>query len=131
MTLSMVIFVPLLYKMHPMKVKSADLLPKWIVYILRCSDDSFYTGATNCLERRLLAHNRGTASKYTRSRRPVILLATSVAMNKGEALRLEMKIKMMPRMKKLTALQAREAGPAVLQDKVHRRRLTVRKKCTE
>jgi len=114
-----------------MKAKSADPLPKWIVYILRCSDDSFYTGATHCLERRLLAHNRGTASKYTRSRRPVILLATSVAMSKGEALRLEMKIKKMPRIKKLITLQAREAGPAVLQDKVHRRLPTVQKKCSE
>ncbi len=77
----------------------------WRVYILCCADGSFYTGATNNLEKRLSDHNRGTASKYTRSRRPVTLLATSAAMNKGEALRLEIKIKKIPKGKKVARLK--------------------------
>lgn len=76
----------------------------WIVYILRCSDGSFYTGTTNGLEKRLISHNRGTASKYTRSRRPVTLLATSAEMSRSEALRLEMEIKKLPKTKKITFL---------------------------
>lgn len=39
-------------------------------YILKCSDGSLYTGWTNHLEERVLAHNEGRGAKYTRSRRP-------------------------------------------------------------
>lgn len=77
---------------------------RWIVYILRCSDGSFYTGTTNGLEKRLISHNRGIASKYTRSRRPVTLLSTSLEMSRSEALRLEMKIKKLPKTKKIAFL---------------------------
>ncbi|MEN6469768.1 MAG: GIY-YIG nuclease family protein [Smithella sp.] len=82
----------------------------WIVYMLRCSDGSFYTGATNGLKKRLMGHNRGTASKYTRSRRPVTLLATSVVMSRGEALRLEIKIKKLPKAKKIACLTSSRSG---------------------
>jgi predicted GIY-YIG superfamily endonuclease len=43
----------------------------WYVYLLRCGDGSLYTGVTNDPERRCRQHNAGTASRYTRSRRPV------------------------------------------------------------
>lgn len=43
----------------------------WFVYIVECRDGSLYTGITNDLDRRLQQHNDGTASRYTRSRRPV------------------------------------------------------------
>ena len=46
----------------------------WSVYVLECGDGSYYTGVTNDLPRRLEAHRAGTASKYTRSRRPVRLV---------------------------------------------------------
>jgi putative endonuclease len=88
-----------------MKAKSEGLQQRWVVYILRCSDDSFYTGITNNIEKRLFDHNRGTASKYTRSRRPVTLLTTSIAMDKGGALSLEMKIKKIPKAKKVAYLK--------------------------
>jgi len=77
----------------------------WFVYILRCSDDSLYTGMTSNIEKRLAAHNGGKAAKYTRSRRPVKLMATSAKMAKSDALRLEIKIKKQPRAKKIAALQ--------------------------
>ncbi len=98
----MALWVLILYK--PVRMKTKKRQPaKWLVYLLRCSDDTFYTGATNQLENRLISHNRGTASKYTRSRRPVVLLVKSVCLEKGEALRLEAKIKKLPRAKKIAA----------------------------
>ena len=45
----------------------------WFVYMVECRDGSLYTGITNDLERRVQQHNEGTASRYTRSRRPVVL----------------------------------------------------------
>ena len=93
-----------------MKSKDEQGQQAWNVYILCCSDGSFYTGATNCLEKRLKGHNQGTASKYTRSRRPVSLLATSVKMNKSDALRLEIKIKKLPKTKKMACLKNSRPG---------------------
>ncbi len=46
----------------------------WSCYILRCADETLYTGITNDLEKRIAAHNEGTASKYTRTRVPVELV---------------------------------------------------------
>ncbi len=79
---------------------------EWIVYILRCRDNTLYTGITNNMEKRLLAHNYGTASRYTRTRLPVKLIASSTPMSKSDALRLEINIKRLPRDKKLFALTA-------------------------
>ena len=44
------------------------------VYILRCSDDSLYTGWTNNLEKRIKAHSNGKGAKYTKARLPVELV---------------------------------------------------------
>jgi putative endonuclease len=79
---------------------------KWVVYILRCRDNTFYTGITNNIEKRLIAHNKQMASRYTRARLPVELMAASRCMSKGDALRLEIKIKKLPKKKKLAALAA-------------------------
>ena len=87
-----------------MKPKDQQKRDGWAVYLLCCSDGSFYTGATNSIERRLGEHNRGKASRYTRSRRPVTLRAISAGMSRGEALRLEIKIKQMPKSKKAAGL---------------------------
>ena len=44
-------------------------------YIVQCADGTLYTGWTNCLQKRLKAHNEGKAgAKYTRSKRPVKLV---------------------------------------------------------
>ena len=80
----------------------------WCVYILRCADNSLYTGITNNLEKRLAAHASGTASKYTRSRRPASLVATSGKLDKAGALRLEMQIKKLPKALKIEALETSE-----------------------
>jgi putative endonuclease len=88
-----------------MKSKEAKPEKTWLVYILRCRDKSLYTGTTNDIEKRLAAHLQGVASKYTRGRLPVKVLATSRQISRGEALRLEMKIKKLPKEKKLAALR--------------------------
>ena len=46
----------------------------WYVYMLRCGDDTLYTGCTNDMTRRLAAHQKGVGAKYTRSRLPVELV---------------------------------------------------------
>ena len=68
----------------------------WVVYLLRCSDNSLYCGVSNNIERRLIDHNSGLGAKYTRSRRPVVLVGTSRAMTKVEAHQLEHRIKKLP-----------------------------------
>ena len=47
---------------------------KWQVYIIKCSDDTYYTGITNNLNARIEAHNSGKGAKYTKNRRPVHLV---------------------------------------------------------
>lgn len=74
---------------------------KWYVYILQCADGTLYTGITNDLDRRLKAHNAGTASKYTRVRRPVAMVYREEADTKGNALRRELEIKSMSRQQKV------------------------------
>ncbi len=77
----------------------------WMTYLLLCADGKLYCGTTNDIEKRLDAHNRGIASRYTRARLPVTLLATGRPMEKAEAFRLECRIKRLPREKKLAALK--------------------------
>lgn len=79
---------------------------QYTVYILRCADDTLYTGITNNIDRRLKAHNKGTASKYTRVRRPVEMVYTEVAENKSVALKRELQIKALPRKEKLALIES-------------------------
>jgi predicted GIY-YIG superfamily endonuclease len=70
---------------------------KWIVYILRCADDTLYTGITKDIERRLEQHNAGTASRYTRCRLPVKIEYQEVQLGQGMATKRELVIKKMTR----------------------------------
>ena len=72
----------------------------WILYILKCHDDSLYTGITDNIDRRLLLHNLGKASRYTRSRRPVKIIYTETCIGKSIALRKEHEIKRLTRKEK-------------------------------
>ena len=80
----------------------------WSVYLLRCADGSLYCGVTTDVERRLAMHNGQLpgGAKYTRSRRPVCLAACRRGLSRSEALRLEAKIKRLPRSGKVAALEA-------------------------
>ena len=73
---------------------------KWSLYILKCSDESFYTGITNDLERRLKMHQAGKASRYTRTRGPVEMLYSEPCSDRSRALIRECEVKEWPRAKK-------------------------------
>lgn len=73
----------------------------WYVYILKCNDNSLYTGSTNNIEKRCVKHNKGKGAKYTAARLPVILLWFTEEANKSDALKLEFKIKKLSREDKL------------------------------
>ena len=77
------------------------------VYLLRCADDSLYCGWTTDVERRLAEHGAGSASRYTRSRRPVELAAVFEAADRSAALREEARIKRLSRAEKLDLIGAR------------------------
>jgi putative endonuclease len=72
-----------------------------LVYLLRCRDGSLYCGWTTDLERRVRQHERGDASRYTRTRRPVELVWSQPVASRSEALREEARIKALPRAAKL------------------------------
>lgn len=74
--------------------------PPWFVYIIECSDGSFYTGITNDLERRRQQHNEGTASRYTRSRRPVTLRYQEICESRSQALIRECSLRLLNRKEK-------------------------------
>lgn len=78
---------------------------KWFVYILNCADGTLYTGITNDLDRRIKAHNAGTASKYTRVRRPVSIVYSEEVETKGDALRRELQIKRLTRSGKMAIIK--------------------------
>jgi len=78
---------------------------KWVVYLVRCSDNSLYCGISNDLPGRLKEHNSGKGAKYTNSRRPVERVAVSRKMTKGDALKLEYRIKQLPANRKIIELK--------------------------
>ena len=78
---------------------------KGYAYLLKCSDGSLYAGWTNDPERRLKAHNNGTASKYTRSSRPVEMVYLEEFETKSEAMKREAALKMMTREQKLELIK--------------------------
>ena len=74
----------------------------WFVYIVRCADGTFYTGITKDVERRVREHNANDklASKYTKSRRPVMLMYHEVSVSRSSASKREYEIKCMTRKEK-------------------------------
>ena len=67
----------------------------WYVYMLRCADDTLYTGVTTNPERRLREHNgevKGGA-RYTRARQPVIMVWQETHANRSAACKREAQIK--------------------------------------
>lgn len=78
-----------------------NLVAKWYVYMLECSDKTLYTGITNDLEARIARHNSGKGARYTRGRTPVILKASWAHASKSEAAKSEYALKKLSRQKKL------------------------------
>ena len=83
-------------------------MSKAFVYILRCADGTLYTGWTNDMQKRLAAHNDGRGAKYTRSRRPVLLVYEEECEDKSAALRREAALKRLSRAEKLKLIETHQ-----------------------
>ena len=82
------------------QIKKERPARRWHLYILKCSDGTLYTGITNDLARREAQHNDGTASRYTRSRRPVRIVHREPCRNRSYALKKEYAVKSLSRPEK-------------------------------
>ncbi|UCC85530.1 MAG: GIY-YIG nuclease family protein [Anaerolineales bacterium] len=80
------------------------------VYILECSDGSYYTGWTTDLDRRVAAHNAGQGGRYTRSRRPVELVYWEEQPDRRSAQQRELALKRWPRSRKLALIAGFRPG---------------------
>ena len=78
---------------------------KNVTYILKCNDNSLYTGWTNDITHRLKMHNEGKGAKYTRGRGPVELVYLEEFETKQEAMSREAKIKRLSRKEKLLLIE--------------------------
>jgi DNA-binding protein HU-beta len=78
----------------------------WSIYLLECADGSLYTGITVDVAARLAAHQSGNGARYTRSHKPLRLIASAPVGNKSEALKAELAIKRLPKKQKLPAVQS-------------------------
>ena len=76
-------------------------------YILRCKDDSLYTGWTNDLKKRITSHNAGKGAKYTKARRPVELVYYEEFQTREEAMKREYAIKQLSRKEKEALIKTR------------------------
>jgi len=79
-------------------------MTEWTVYIVRCADNTLYTGITNDLEKRLKAHDTGTGAKYTKSRGPVELVYFEMSADRSCASKREYVIKRLSRSEKLALI---------------------------
>ena len=80
----------------------------WIVYIIHCSDDSYYTGITNNLEQRLQQHQQGKGAKYFRGREPLEVVYTESVSDRSAASKREAAIKKLTRLQKLELIMETE-----------------------
>ena len=83
-----------------------ELHMPYTVYIVECADQTLYTGSTNDIEKRIHHHNHDkTGAKYTRARRPVLLIYSERVRSLSQALKREAEIKRMTRKKKLALIK--------------------------
>jgi putative endonuclease len=79
----------------------------WFVYIARCADETVYVGIACDVDARIAAHNAGKGARYTRGRAPLDVLAIRKCASKGQALRLELALKRLPRGEKIAIAASR------------------------
>lgn len=77
----------------------------WFVYLLRCADGTLYTGIAKYVNRRCQQHKAGTASRYNRSRLPVVVVYQEAHASQSSALKREAAIKAMTRREKLSLVR--------------------------
>ena len=82
----------------------------WYLYILRCKDDTLYTGITTDVEKRLEAHRTGKGAKYTRGRGPLELVYRESCGSHSDALKREHQVKMLTREEKQNLIREGAKG---------------------
>ena len=78
---------------------------RWFVYLLQCADGTLYTGIAKDVSRRCQQHSAGTASRYTRSRLPVVVVYQEGHASRSLALRREAAIKALSRRQKMALVR--------------------------
>ena len=81
----------------------------WYLYLIECEDGSLYTGITTDVERRYAQHVAGKGARYTRMKKPVRLVGFRACGSRSEALKMELRMKKLPRERKSVELQERTA----------------------
>jgi flavin reductase (DIM6/NTAB) family NADH-FMN oxidoreductase RutF/predicted GIY-YIG superfamily endonuclease len=79
----------------------------WHLYLIECADGSLYTGVTTDVERRYQEHISGKGARYTKSHKPLSLVASCPVGSHAEALRAEWALKRLPKTEKIAAIQTR------------------------
>ena len=95
-------------------------LKSWYLYLVRCGDGSIYTGVSNDVGRRLSEHRSGKGARYLRGRTPLTLARKIRVGSRGDALKIELRVKRLPRDKKEKLIQ----GQVRLKDLI-RKKITV------
>lgn len=93
---------------HPLKDKYMRMIRgmdetgprEWSVYMLRCADNSLYTGIAKNIDLRFASHSSGRGAAYTRTRRPLTIVYREVGLSRSEALVREAKIKRLSKAEK-------------------------------
>lgn len=80
-------------------------MASWHIYLIECADGSLYTGISIDVERRFQTHLAGKGARYTRSHKPVRLIASRPVGTRAEALRAELAVKRLPRSQKIDAVR--------------------------
>lgn len=83
---------------------------QWVVYILKCADNSLYTGITNDLDARITAHTAGLGAKYTKGRGPFTLAYHEPCQDRSHASQREHAIKALSRRDKLALCAGGTSG---------------------
>jgi putative endonuclease len=76
----------------------------WHLYLVECSDGSLYAGIATDVERRFAEHAAGKGARYTRSHKPVRVVASRAIGSRSDALKAEMALKRLPKERKIHAL---------------------------
>ena len=98
------------YRSMLRKMEVGETAVPWSLYILRCGDGSFYTGVTTDIERRFREHDKGKASRYTRTHQPVVLVYREMCGSRSQALLRECAVKSLGRQAKEDLVAGGTAG---------------------
>lgn len=89
---------------------------KWFLYMLRCGDQSLYTGIAKDIDARFKVHTSGKGARYTRTRLPLEIVYRETCKSRTEALVREIEIKRLSPVRKRNLAEAYGRGPAALKD---------------